>query len=108
MYFIAVLCFAFVEDVNKMVSIGSGAERNILDLHLSRYACYLTIQNAGIIKPVEYAIFQNWGYKGLYNGLDAKGIHKNKDLKKNRIFLTIWEAQSLLQTFSVLHKPKKN
>ena len=133
--------------VDKMVSIGSGAERNIFDLHLSRYACYLIIQNAdpkkeivalgqtyfaiqtrkqeladekfdfnkkteeekrlflrqemiehnkqlaeaaknaGVIKPIEYAIFQNWGYKGLYNGLDAKGIHKNKNLKKSQNIL---------------------
>jgi DNA-damage-inducible protein D len=133
--------------VDKMVRIGSGAERNIGDLHLSRYACYLIIQNAdpkkevvalgqtyfaiqtrkqelvegefdfnkksetekrlflrqemiehnkqlaeaaknaGVIKPIEYAIFQNWGYKGLYNGLNAKGIHKNKDLKKSQNIL---------------------
>ncbi len=32
--------------VDKMVRIGSGAERNIFDLNLSRYACYLIIQNA--------------------------------------------------------------
>ncbi len=133
--------------VDKMVNIGSGAVRNIGDLHLSRYACYLIIQNAdpgkevvalgqtyfaiqtrkqelvneafdfnkkteeekrlflrqemiehnkqlaeaakiaGVIKPVEYAIFQNWGYKGLYNGMDAKAIHKNKELKKGQNIL---------------------
>ncbi len=133
--------------VDKMVRIGSGAERNVGDLDLSRYACYLIIQNAdpnkevvalgqtyfaiqtrkqeladqkfdfneksetekrlflrqemvehnkqlaeaaknaGVIKPIEYAIFQNWGYKGLYNGLDAKGIHKNKELKKSQNIL---------------------
>ena len=133
--------------VEKMVRIGSGAMRDVGDLFLSRYACYLIIQNAdpkkevvalgqtyfaiqtrkqelsekefdfnkkteeekrlflrqemiehnkqlaeaaknaGVIKPVEYAIFQNWGYKGLYNGLDAKGIHKNKDLKKSQNIL---------------------
>ncbi len=133
--------------VDKMVRIGSGAERNVGDLFLSRYACYLIIQNAdpkkevvalgqtyfaiqtrkqeladqefdfnkkteeekrlflrqemvehnkqlaeaaknaGVIKPIEYAIFQNWGYKGLYNGLDAKGIHKNKELKKSQNIL---------------------
>ena len=133
--------------VDKMVRIGSKAERNVTDLHLSRYACYLIIQNAdpkkevvalgqtyfaiqtrkqeladqefdfnkktedqkrlflrqemiehnkqlaeaaknaGVIKPMEYAVFQNWGYKGLYNGLDAKGIHKNKELKKSQNIL---------------------
>ena len=128
--------------VGKMVKLGSGAMREVKDLHLSRYACYLIIQNAdpskevvalgqtyfaiqtrkqevledqfeslgteddkrlylrkemiehnkqladaakkaGVIKPWEYAIFQNHGYQGLYNGLDAKGIHAKKGLKKS-------------------------
>ncbi|MFH1830814.1 MAG: DNA damage-inducible protein D [Pseudomonadota bacterium] len=32
-------------DVNKMVRLGSGSERNIDDIMLSRYACYLIAQN---------------------------------------------------------------
>jgi len=32
-------------DVSKMVSIGSGAERPVQDLMLTRYACYLIAQN---------------------------------------------------------------
>ena len=32
-------------DVGKMVSIGSGVERKIEDIALSRYACYLVAQN---------------------------------------------------------------
>lgn len=32
-------------DVNKMVSIGSGAERPVDDIMLTRYACYLIAQN---------------------------------------------------------------
>lgn len=32
-------------DVNKMVSIGSGAERTIKDIMLTRFACYLIAQN---------------------------------------------------------------
>jgi len=133
--------------VEKLIDIGSGAKRDIGDLHLTRYACYLIIQNAdpskevvaigqtyfaiqtrkqelaeqefdfnkkteeekrlflrlemiehnkqlavaaknaGVIQPVEYAVFQNWGYKGLYNGLDAKGIHKRKGLKNTQNIL---------------------
>ncbi len=127
--------------VEKMVEIGSGAMRDIGDLNLSRYACYLIIQNAdpakevvalgqtyfaiqtrrqekmdeafekleseeekrlylrkemsehnkqladaarlaGVIKPQEYAIFQNHGYMGLYNGLDAQKIHAIRRTEK--------------------------
>jgi hypothetical protein len=40
--------------VGKKVTIGSGAERHIpdYDYHLSRYACYLIIQNGDPTKPV--------------------------------------------------------
>jgi DNA-damage-inducible protein D len=130
----------------KMVEIGSGAFRAIGDYYLTRYACYLIIQNAdpskevvalgqtyfayqtrkaekieeafakfdndddkrlflrkemaehnkhladaakeaGVIKPKEYAVFQNHGYMGLYNGLGAKEIHNKKGLRKNEQIL---------------------
>ncbi len=32
-------------DVRKMVSLGSNAERQINDVMLTRYACYLIVQN---------------------------------------------------------------
>jgi DNA-damage-inducible protein D len=37
---------------------------------------------AGVIEPVDYAIFQNHGYQGLYGGLGMKDIHVRKKLKK--------------------------
>ena len=134
-------------EFNEMVSIGSGAERLMPSYKLSRYACYLIVQNAdpgkevvalgqtyfavqtrlqeiqqmqtyqqlktedekrlflrkemfehnkqlaaaaknaGVIAPIDYAIFQNHGYMGLYGGLDAKGIHKRKGLKKSENIL---------------------
>jgi len=132
--------------VEKLVEIGSGAQRDIGDIHLSRYACYLIVQNAdpskevialgqtyfavqtrkqevleesfgafqneeekrlflrkemsehnkqladaarkaGVIQPWEYAVFQNHGYMGLYNGLGAKEIHQIKGLKQNQNIL---------------------
>ena len=123
-----------------MVIIGSGAKKVMEDVRLTRYACYLIVQNAdpskevialgqtyfavqtriqeirqmeeyanldtdeekrlflrsemrkhnkdladaakgaGVIDPIDYAIFKNWGYKGLYDGLDRKGIQKKKGL----------------------------
>ncbi|MCA9732268.1 MAG: DNA damage-inducible protein D [Deferribacteres bacterium] len=132
--------------VEKMVKLGSGAQRNIGDIHLSRYACYLIVQNAdpakqvvalgqtyfavqtrrqelgekafaaletedqkrlflrremaehnkkladaardaGVIQPMEYAVFQNHGYMGLYNGMKAMDIHQHKGLKKGQQIL---------------------
>ena len=35
-------------------------------------------QMAGVIKPIEYAIFQNRGYEGLYGGLGMRDIHTRK------------------------------
>jgi DNA-damage-inducible protein D len=134
-------------DFDEMVQIGSGAERKMLNYKLSRYACYLIVQNAdpnkevvaigqsyfaiqthlmelqqmgeynnlsteeekrlflrnemsrhnndlaaaakeaGVIESIDYAAFQNYGYKGLYGGLDAKAIHKRKELKKSQQIL---------------------
>ena len=130
----------------KMVRLGSGSSRKIEDYHLSRYACYLIVQNGDPSKPVialgqtyfaiqtrrqeladdtafkalseedrrlflrnelrehnkalvetakragvrtelDYAIFQNHGYKGLYGGMDAKAIHAHKGLKKSQKIL---------------------
>lgn len=134
-------------EFNEMVPIGSGAEREMNSYKLSRYACYLAVQNAdpskeivalgqtyfavqtrlqeirqmdeynrlstedekrlflrnelakhnlqlaaaakdaGVIEPIDYAIFQNHGYMGLYGGLDAKAIHAKKGLKKTQQIL---------------------
>ncbi len=129
--------------IRKMVKIGSGAARELDDLRLTRYACYLIVQNgdpkkpviangqtyfavqarrqeltddtagfndlsedqkrlairnelathnkqlaaaakdAGVATPLDYAIFQDHGYKGLYGGMGAKNIHAHKNLKKS-------------------------
>lgn len=37
-------------DVNKMVSIGSGSQRSLEDIALTRYACYLIAQNGDPLK----------------------------------------------------------
>ena len=46
-------------DVRKMVDIGSGAERPIEDIALTRYACYLIAQN-GDPRKVEIAFAQTY------------------------------------------------
>lgn len=44
-------------------------------------------QKAGVIKSYDFAIFQNYGYQGLYGGLGAKEIHARKGLKENKQIL---------------------
>lgn len=44
-------------------------------------------KDAGVETSLDYAIFQNYGYMGLYGGLKAKDIHAKKGLKKNQNIL---------------------
>ena len=130
-------------DANKMINLAKGAIREVKDYFLSRYACYLTVQNAdprkkmvalaqsyfaiqtrkqelaeefpqlseeekrlklryemkthnkmlaaakdaGVETPIEYAIFQNHGYKGLYGGLGNKEIKAKKGLSEKKDLL---------------------
>ena len=131
---------------DKVVELGSGAKRRIQDYCLSRYACYLIVQNGdpkkaviangqtyfavqtrrqelsddnefqqldenekrmflrrelrehnkqlveaakqvGVESNLDFAIFQNHGYQGLYGGMGAKDIHARKGLKKSHKIL---------------------
>jgi DNA-damage-inducible protein D len=131
-------------DMRNMVAIGSGAKRSTDDYHLSRYACYLLVENAdpskpivalgqtyfaiqtrrqeiadelalmsedelrllrrgqmniyntqlaaaahqsGVIEPIDFAIFNDHGYRGLYGGLGARDIHRRKGLKQRQQIL---------------------
>lgn len=44
-------------------------------------------QMAGVIDSIDYAIFQNRGYQGLYGGLGMREIHARKGLKKSQKIL---------------------
>ncbi len=41
-----------IVDVNDMITVGKGARRKLSDMHLSRYFCYLIVQNADPEKPI--------------------------------------------------------
>ena len=44
-------------------------------------------KGAGVETGLDYAIFQDHGYRGLYGGLGAKDIHAHKGLKKSQKIL---------------------
>lgn len=46
-------------NVNKMVALGSGSQREVEDIALTRYACYLIAQNGNAAKP-EIAFAQTY------------------------------------------------
>lgn len=50
------------EDILEMVSIGSGVTRTIETICMSRYACYLTVQNAD---PGKSIVAQAWQQKEI-------------------------------------------
>jgi DNA-damage-inducible protein D len=49
-------------------------------------------ENAGV---ENYGRFQNYGYKGLYGGLDMKDIHSRKGLKKSQKILDYMGSEEL-------------
>lgn len=142
-------CFV---DVNKTSPMPNGGMKEIEDIMLSRYACYLIVMNgdprkevialgqtyfavktrqqelienynelsedqkrlairnemrehnkrlseaakdAGVKTTLDYAIFQNYGYQGLYGGLKAKDIHERKGLKKSQHILDHMDYEEL-------------
>lgn len=131
-------------DVGKTSPMPHGGVKEIGDIMLSRYACYLIVMNgdprkeviaigqtyfavktrqqeliedydqltedqkrlairaemkrhnaaladaaheAGVVEAIDYAMFQNYGYMGLYGGLKAADIKQRKGLKKSQDIL---------------------
>jgi len=52
-------------------------------------------KQAGVIQPIDYAIFQNSGYQGLYGGLKKQDIHRRKGLKKSQDILDNMGSEEL-------------
>ena len=61
------------------------AVRREVALHNKRLAD--AAHDAGVLTNQDFGIFQNYGYRGLYGGLDARQIHARKGLKKSQQIL---------------------
>ncbi len=66
------------------------SQMNIYNTQLAQAA-----RNAGVIEPIDFAIFTDHGYKGLYGGLGAKDIHARKGLKKSQEILDYMGSDEL-------------
>lgn len=65
-------------------------------------------RKAGIIEPADYALFQNHGYRGLYGGLDVKGIRELRNLKPNENILDHMNGPELADNlFRVIQTTEK-
>jgi DNA-damage-inducible protein D len=56
-------------------------------------------KDVGVIQPLDYAIFQNHGYQGLYGGLNRSGIQNAKVLKPKQDILDHMGSTELAANF---------
>lgn len=54
-----------------------------------------TAQDAGVLSERDFAIFQDWGYRGLYNGETARDIAARKELKRGQRILNWMGGEEL-------------
>lgn len=97
-YFAVQTRIAEIQQMDEYNNLSTENERRLfLRNELARHNTQLAdaAKNAGVIEPLDYAIFQNHGYMGLYGGLDAKGIHAKKGLKKSQKILDHMDSEEL-------------
>ena len=77
------------EDIAQFSPLPEDEKRLILRDEIKEHNKNLAsaAKGAGVIKPIDYAIFQSHGYKGLYGGLDRIGIQRKKGLKAKQHIL---------------------
>ncbi len=124
-------------EVNKPIKTGKGKKEIIKDYKLSRYICYLIVQNADSNKEsvslckTYFAIqtrkqelyslnqtakscvfknfdkFHNFGYRGLYNGETANDIAKRKKLRYREDILDNMNEDELVANLFRINQTKQ-
>ena len=100
-------------DVRKMINLGNGGQREVLDYKLSRYACYLIAQNGDSRKKVialaqTYFAIQTRKHELLeqeYNNLteDEKRFYQRDLTKKGNYSLNQTAAKAGVKNFDKFH-----
>lgn len=96
----------FVE-ANEMVQIGSGAEKQIEIIYLSRYACYLIVQNSDPTKVVvakgqTYFAIQTRRQERTDNLIeDHNRVYLREEMKKHNTTLMQTAAQAGVESYAI-------
>lgn len=89
-------------DFNEMVTIGSSANRTISSIKLSRYACYLIVQNADPSKEV-VALGQTYFavQTRLQEIRQMEGIFLRKELSNRPSYLALYPINSGVKILAI-------
>jgi DNA-damage-inducible protein D len=77
------------EDAAQYVPLSEDQKRLLLRDEIKDHNTKLAsaAKGAGVVAPLDFAIFQNFGYQGLYGGLDRRGIQRRKGLRSKQNIL---------------------
>ncbi len=85
------------ELADKLAALPEDQKRLILRSEMAIFNSQLAeaAQQAGVIEPADFAIFQDHGYKGLYGGLRENDIHARKGLAPRERILDYMVSEEL-------------
>jgi DNA-damage-inducible protein D len=77
------------QDAPKFAQLSEEEQRLVIRNELAEHNKHLAAvaKQAGVITPIDCAVFQEHGYTGQYGGLGAKDFHTQIGLKKSQMIL---------------------